>query len=305
MGVTLRVHELSKTYGSGDQAVQAVKDASFSTEPGEFVAVVGPSGSGKTTLLAMIGGLLTPTSGRIEVNGRDIARLSRGQQAAYRRESVGYVFQANNLLPYLTAIENIQLPMSFASVPAKERVSAAKELLDVLGIPEIADRRLGEMSGGQQQRVALGVALANRPTLLLADEPTGELDSRSSDEVFSAIRAVNDAFGTTVIVVTHDPLVSEQVTRTVGIRDGRTSSEVHRRTALDAEGREMLVTEEYAVLDRAGRLQLPAAFTSALDLKDRVRLGLEPDHIGVWPGASTGAEAPASTPAAGATEDSR
>ena len=305
--MVVRCQGLVRIFKAEGVEVVALQGLDLEVASGELVAIVGASGSGKSTLLNILSGLDIPSAGMARVAGHDLLAMSAKDRLAYRRQTVGFLFQqaASNLLPYLTAIENIQLPMSFASVPAKERVSAAKELLDVLGIPEIADRRLGEMSGGQQQRVALGVALANRPTLLLADEPTGELDSRSSDEVFSAIRAVNDAFGTTVIVVTHDPLVSEQVTRTVGIRDGRTSSAVHRRTALDAEGREMLVTEEYAVLDRAGRLQLPAAFTSALDLKDRVRLGLEPDHIGVWPGASTGAEAPASTPAAGATEDSR
>jgi ABC-type glutathione transport system ATPase component len=141
------------------------------------------------------------------------------------------------------------------------------------------------MSGGQQQRVALGVALANRPEVLLADEPTGELDGRSSDEVFAAVREANTALGTTVLVVTHDPNVSEHVARTVGIRDGRTSSEVRRRRAVDEHGNEDLVAEEFAVLDRAGRLQLPKAFTTALEMKDRVRLDLETDHIAVWPSA--------------------
>ena len=164
-----------------------------------------------------------------------------------------------------------------------ERATRAAETLEVLGIPECADRRLGELSGGQQQRVALGVALANRPRVLLADEPTGELDSRSSDEVFGAIRDANESFGTTVVVVTHDAHVSEQVSRTVGIRDGRTSSEVRRRTAVDEHGVEGVVAEEFAVLDRAGRLQLPRGFTDALVMRDRVRLDLEADHIGVWP----------------------
>ena len=166
----------------------------------------------------------------------------------------------------------------------RARLERAREILDVLGIGDLGDRRLGAMSGGQQQRVALGVALANRPTVLLADEPTGELDTRSSHEVFGAIRQANEAFGTTVVVVTHDPLVSEDVARTVGIRDGRTSSEVRRRLAVDADGGESLVREEYAVLDRAGRLQLPKDFTAALELRDRVRLDLEPDHIAVRPG---------------------
>jgi ABC-type glutathione transport system ATPase component len=140
------------------------------------------------------------------------------------------------------------------------------------------------MSGGEQQRVALAVALANRPQVLLADEPTGELDEATSHEVFHAIRSVNRQLGVTVLVVTHDPLVSEQVDRTVAIRDGRTSTEVLRRTELDEHGRERVVAREYAVLDRAGRMQLPQEFVGALGLRDLVRLELEPDHVGVWPG---------------------
>ena len=186
--------------------------------------------------------------------------MSTKDRLHYRRHTVGFLFQqaTANLLPYLSAVENVQLPMMFASLSSSERAARAAETLEVLGIPECADRQLDELSGGQQQRVALGVALANRPRVLLADEPTGELDSRSSDEVFGAIRDANESFGTTVVVVTHDAHVSEQVTRTVGIRDGRTSSEVRRRTAVDEHGVEGVVAEEFAVLDRAGRLQLPA-----------------------------------------------
>jgi ABC-type lipoprotein export system ATPase subunit len=211
--------------------------------------------------------------------------MSTKDRLHYRRHTVGFLFQqaTANLLPYLSAVENVQLPMMFASLSSAERVARASETLEVLGIPECADRRLGELSGGQQQRVALGVALANRPRVLLADEPTGELDSLSSDEVFGAIRGANEAFGTTVVVVTHDAHVSDQVSRTVGIRDGRTSSEVRRRTAVDEHGVEGVVAEEFAVLDRAGRLQLPRGFTEALAMRDRVRLDLEADHIGVWP----------------------
>jgi len=211
--------------------------------------------------------------------------MSTKDRLHYRRHTVGFLFQqaTANLLPYLTAVENVQLPMMFASLSSSQRETRAAETLEVLGIAECADRRLEELSGGQQQRVALGVALANRPRVLLADEPTGELDSRSSDEVFGAIRQANETFGTTVVVVTHDAHVSEQVSRTVGIRDGRTSSEVRRRTAVDEHGVEGVVAEEFAVLDRAGRLQLPRGFTDALAMQDRVRLDLEADHIGVWP----------------------
>ena len=226
---------------------------------GELVALVGASGSGKSTLLTILSGLDLPSAGVARVAGRDLLTLSTKDRLHYRRHTVGFLFQqaTANLLPYLTAVENVQLPMMFASLSSAERAARASETLEVLGVAECADRRLDELSGGQQQRVALGVALANRPRVLLADEPTGELDSRSSDEVFGAIREANESFGTTVVVVTHDAHVSEQVSRTVGIRDGRTSSEVRRRTAVDEHGVEGVVAEEFAVLDRAGRLQLP------------------------------------------------
>lgn len=266
--------------------VVALQGLDLEVEPGELLALIGASGSGKSTLLNILSGLDEPSAGEARVSGHDLLSMKSRERLAYRRHTVGFLFQqaADNLLVHLSASENIQLPMLLAGLPATQRTARAREILGVLGVDELADRRPAEMSGGQQQRVALGVALANRPSVLLADEPTGELDSRSSDEVFAAIRAANATFGTTVVVVTHDRSVSEQVTRTVAIRDGRTSSEVHRRSVVDEHGQESIVAEEYAVLDRAGRLQLPRAFTSALDLRDRVRLGLEPDHIGIWPG---------------------
>jgi ABC-type lipoprotein export system ATPase subunit len=208
------------------------------------------------------------------------------RRVRYQRETVGFVWQqtSRNLLPYLTAAENVELPLLIGRVKASERGRRAAELLDLLDVGDRAGHRPQEMSGGEQQRVALAVALANSPKVLLADEPTGELDEATSHEVFDAIRAVNTELGVTVLVVTHDPLVSEQVDRTVAIRDGRTSTEVLRRTELDEHGRERVVAREYAVLDRAGRMQLPQDFVGALGLRDLVRLELEPDHVGVWPG---------------------
>jgi putative ABC transport system ATP-binding protein len=280
---------LVRIYRSEGIEVVALQGLDLEVAPGELVAVVGASGSGKSTLLGILSGLDTPSAGTARVAGQDLGAMTPRARLAYRRSTVGFLFQqaTANLLPYLTAVENVELPMVLARVPRRERATRARETLEVLGVPECADRRLGELSGGQQQRVALGVAVANRPRVLLADEPTGELDSRSSDEVFAAMRQANRELGTTVLVVTHDPLVSEQVARTVGIRDGRTSSEVLRRTEVGADGEAGLVAEEYAVLDRAGRLQLPKAYTSALEMRDRVRLDLETDHIGVWPTYST------------------
>ena len=229
MSVTLRVHELSKTYGSGDQAVQAVKDASFSTEPGEFVAVVGPSGSGKTTLLAMIGGLLTPTSGRIEVNGRDIARLSRGQQAAYRRESVGYVFQANNLLPYLTARENLLVMSRITGGRGRGVGARADQLLEELGLTKRARALATELSGGERQRVAIGRALMNDPELVLVDEPTASLDSARGRQVVESLIQEVKSRGKLGLMVTHDLAMAELADRIIEMHDG----------ALSVRGREV------------------------------------------------------------------
>ncbi|WP_286959530.1 MULTISPECIES: ABC transporter ATP-binding protein [Arsenicicoccus] len=266
--------------------VVALQGLDLSVAAGELVAVVGASGSGKSTLLRVLSGLDRPTAGAARVAGHDLVAMRRRERLRFRRETVGFLYQqaSDNLLPYLTAAENVAVPMRLAGRPREEVGGRVSDLLGLLGLAECADRRLAELSGGQQQRVGLAVALANHPQVLLADEPTGELDTRTADDVFAAIRTANAELGVTVVVVTHDQAVSGQVQRTVGIRDGRTSSEVLRRTEVDAEGRSALVSEEYAVLDRAGRLQLPREFTHALELRDRVRLDLESDHIGVWPG---------------------
>ncbi|QIM21302.1 ABC transporter ATP-binding protein [Phycicoccus sp. HDW14] len=284
-GPDILCDNLVRIYRAEGLEVVALQGLDLEVQRGELVALVGASGSGKSTLLGILSGLDTPSAGLARVSGHDLGSMAGRERLEYRRRTVGFLFQqaAANLLPYLTAAENVELPMLLAGVRAGERATRARQTLEVLGIPDCADRRPGQLSGGQQQRVALGVAVANRPRVLLADEPTGELDTRSSDEVFEAIRLANTEFGTTVLVVTHDPLVSEQVARTVGIRDGRTSTEVLRRDEVGADGAVGRVAEEYAVLDRAGRLQLPKAFTASLEMRDRVRLGLEPDHIAVWP----------------------
>jgi ABC-type lipoprotein export system ATPase subunit len=208
----------------------------------------------------------------------------------YRRHVVGFIWQqtARNLLPYLTAAENVLLPITFARGSRRGREARVDSLLELLGVLHCRDRTPMQMSGGEQQRTALAVALANDPEVLFADEPTGELDTATSAEVFAALQTVSAERGVTAVVVTHDPGVSEHVHRTIGIRDGRTSSEVLRRTEQSEHGDATVVAEEYAVLDRVGRLQLPADFTSALEMERRVRLELELDHIGVWPDRNTG-----------------
>lgn len=276
---------LVRIYQTDGIEVQALQGLDLLVEQGEFVAIVGASGSGKSTLLNILSGLDVPTAGVARVAGFDLLGMSAKDRLRYRREVVGFVWQqtARNLLPYLTARENVELPMRFSGVPRPDRRERSADLLELMGVTYCADRRPAELSGGEQQRVAVAVAVANEPEVVLADEPTGELDTSTSQEVFDALRRANRDLGVTVVVVTHDPLVAEHVDRTVGIRDGRTASEVLRRTEVTETGHERVIAEEYAVLDRVGRLQLPRDFTETLAMRNRVRLALEPDHIGVWP----------------------
>jgi len=275
---------LVRIYQTEGIEVVALQGLDLVVAPSELVAIVGASGSGKSTLLNILSGNDVPTAGRARVAGNDLLEMSGPDRVSYRRDVVGFVWQqtARGLLPFLSAAENVGLPLLLTPASRKERSARSAELLELLGIAHCRDRRPAEMAGGEQQRCAIAVAVANRPQVLFADEPTGELDSATAEEVFGALRATNNELGTTVVVVTHDPAVAGQVDRTVAIRDGRTSSEVLRRTELTSEGHERIVAEEYAVLDRTGRVQLPGEFVSALGLRDRVRLELEPDHVGVW-----------------------
>jgi ABC-type lipoprotein export system ATPase subunit len=282
-GALIACDNLVRIYKVADLEVVALQGLDLLVDKGEIVAIVGASGSGKSTLLNILGGLDTPSAGRAVVDGHDLGQMGRRERTRYRRRVVGVVWQqtARNLLSYLTAAENVELPMILDG--ARDRRTRALELLDMVGLVGRAPHRPERLSGGEQQRVAIAVALANRPAVLLADEPTGELDSTTSAEVFSLLRRVNAELGTTIVVVTHDAKVSEQVGRTVSIRDGRTSTETFRRTERTEEGDHRVIAEEFAVLDRAGRLQLPRSHVEALELKHRVRLRLEEDHVGVWP----------------------
>ncbi len=294
---------LVRIFRTADVEVQALQGLDLSLSSGELVAVVGASGSGKSTLLSILSGLDNPTAGQVSVAGNDLTALKGRARVHYQRHVVGFVWQqtSRNLLPYLSAAENVALPLALAGRSSKQAQERTSRLLALLGVGHCHDRRPAQMSGGEQQRVALAVALANGPDVLLADEPTGELDEATSDEVFAAIRTANTELGVTVLIVTHDPQVSDQVDRTVAIRDGRTASEVLRRTEVDEHGGHRVVAEEYAVLDRVGRMQLPREFVGALELHDRVRLALEPDHIGVWPGAGAGTGTVAGAAAAPST----
>lgn len=279
--------DLVRIFTAEGVEVQALQGLNLSVEPGDLVALVGASGSGKSTLLTILSGLDRPTAGTATVAGHDLVAMSARERQVFRRDTVGFVWQqtARNLLPYLTAAENIALPMVLTCRGSSrvERRARVDELLEVLGIAHVADHRPAELSGGEQQRVAIATAVANAPQVLLADEPTGELDEATSADVLGAIRHVTAELGMTTLIVTHDPTVAEHVRRTVRIRDGRTATETLRRTALDEHGRERHLHEEFAVIDKVGRMQLPREFVEALDLRDRVRLGLEPDHVRVSP----------------------
>jgi ABC-type lipoprotein export system ATPase subunit len=276
---------LVKIYKVADLEVVALQGLDLVVDAGELIAIVGASGSGKSTLQNILGGLDTPTAGAARVADFDLASMTSRERTIYRREVVGFVWQqtARNLVPYLSAAENVELPLVLGGMGGRDRRDVAGEALALVGMSERAAHRPHQLSGGEQQRVAIAIALANRPKVLLADEPTGELDTESAEELFAVLRGINDALGVTVIVLTHDPLVSAQVNRTIAIRDGRTSTETVRRAELDADGEHRVIAEEFALLDRAGRLQLPREYVDALELERRVRLALETDHVGVWP----------------------
>ncbi len=275
---------LVKIYKVADLEAVALQGLDLIVDRGEFIAIVGASGSGKSTLLNILGGLDVPSAGKARVAEFDLLRMSARDRVRYRRGKVGFVRQqtARNLLPYFSALENVRFPMELAAGSSAGRSERAEGLLEQVGLASRFHHRPSELSGGEQQRVAIAVALANSPSVVLADEPTGELDSTTAHEITDLMREMNETHGVTIIVATHDSLLSDSVSRTVAIRDGRTSSEVLRRTESGGGQPDRVVAEEFAVLDRAGRLQLPHEYVDALELERRVRLTLDPDHINVW-----------------------
>jgi len=282
-GAQITCEGLVRIYKRKGVEVVALQGLDLHVEPGELVAIVGASGSGKSTLLNILSGLDSPSAGRAVVAGHDLLAMGRRERRHYRLQTCGFVWQrsGDNLLPYLSAADNVALPQRLAGQGRAERAQRTEQLLGQLGIADVADERPGGLTGSQQQRLAIAVALANGPQVLFCDEPTGELDTAESHEVYGALQQVNESSGTTVVIVTHDPAVTSEVRRTIAIRDGRTSSETLRR-ARGTEG-DHVVAEEFAVLDRAGRLQLPHDFVTTLGLQKRVRLELVEDHIQIWP----------------------
>jgi putative ABC transport system ATP-binding protein len=219
--VVVRTTDVTKEFRMGAVTVRVLHGVSLAIERGEIVAIAGPSGSGKSTLLGQIGGLDTPTSGRVEIDGVDITHMGENQLADIRCDKIGFVFQAYNLIPTLTALENVALPAQFARRCRDKPLERARELLGLLGLGDRLGHRPAELSGGQQQRVAIARALVNRPALLLADEPTGNLDSASGEQVLAALEQVRREMEITLVLVTHDPVVAGFARRIIRLQDGR------------------------------------------------------------------------------------
>ncbi|HYV74481.1 MAG TPA: ABC transporter ATP-binding protein [Candidatus Binatia bacterium] len=222
----VQTQNVTRFYPMGDSLIRAVDGVSLGIEPGEFVALLGQSGSGKSTLLNLIAGLDRPTSGSVLVHNRDLAKMTSEELARYRRNDVGMVFQAFHLIPSMTITENVELPMRFAEVDRDERAQRSRESLERVGLGKRLDHRPSQLSGGEQQRVSLARALVNRPRLLLADEPTGNLDSRTGEDILNLIRDISLSMGMTVIMVTHERLLAERFAqRFIFLADGKLVSE--------------------------------------------------------------------------------
>jgi ABC-type lipoprotein export system ATPase subunit len=282
----IECENLVKIYKTEDIEVVALQGLDLVVEAGELMAIIGNSGSGKSTLLNMIGALDKPSAGKLYVDGKDLFKLNEKEMAFYKRETVGFVWQNNarNLIPYLTAFENIQLTMNIAGNKNQQEVM---ELLEMVKLSHRKNSRLAELSGGEQQRIAIAIALSNKPKILLADEPTGSVDSKTSDQIFELFRTLNYEQKLTIVIVTHDRAVSKKVDRVVAIRDGRTSSEFIRKKSYAQELEELEAGisntigeethEELAILDKSGRLQLPREYIDAIGINGKNKIKVELD----------------------------
>ncbi len=225
MNAIIETSNLVKEYEQGGRPLRVLKGINLAVEPGEFMAIMGPSGSGKSTLLNMIGALDRPTSGKVLIRGVDISTLSDNDLADLRNREIGFVFQFFNLIPRMDALGNVELPMAIAGVPRRERKERAAELLELVGLGDRFDHKPSQLSGGEQQRVAIARALVNDPSVLLCDEVTGNLDSKTGDEIMHLLRELNKEQGKTFVIVTHDPAVAQMTDRLVHIRDGQIVAE--------------------------------------------------------------------------------
>ena len=224
----IQLSRVSKTYHMGDETIHALSEVDLEVPDGEFIAIVGPSGSGKSTLMHIVGGLDSPTSGRVVVDGQDLSRAKDKALSQYRNKKVGFIFQTFNLQPTYSALENVALPLVLAGVSPKQRREQAQGALEAVGLADRMKHRPNELSGGQRQRVAIARALVNDPSILLADEPTGNLDTRSGQDIVDLLARTNQERGVTLILVTHDTEVAESARRTLYLRDGRIVEERRR-----------------------------------------------------------------------------
>ncbi len=278
---------LVKIYKTPDIEVLALQGLDLTVDYGEMMAIIGNSGSGKSTFLNMLGGLDRPSAGRLFVDGKDLFKLTDKQLVEYKLRTVGFVWQNNarNLLPYLTAIQNVMMPMLFSG--ESKRRARANELLDMVRLSKRKNAKLSTLSGGEQQRVAIAISLANNPKLLLADEPTGSVDQKTSDYILDMLRDINKSSGVTIVIVTHDQLLAKKVSRVVAIRDGKISSErimkesyLKRLNEISSMTSVDEVQDEYAVMDKAGRLQLPRDMLQKLGVSgNRVRMEMRDGEI--------------------------
>jgi ABC-type lipoprotein export system ATPase subunit len=288
---------LVKIYKVADLEVVVLQGLDLEVVPGEMMALVGASGSGKSTFLNILGGLDSPSAGSCVVDGNDLTRLNEAQRLRYRRFLVGYVWQQSgrNLLPELSIGANVEMPQMLGGVGSAKRSRRASELLELVGLGGMEKKKPDQLSGGEQQRAAIAVSLANEPQLLLADEPTGELDSVTAGEILALLRSFNREFGLTIILVTHDVALAANVDRTIAIRDGRTSTETVRRDATIAVAHEHasassaiigLPSEthhESVIIDRVGRLQLPKEAIENIPFHGKAEVRIVRDHVELWP----------------------
>jgi len=281
--------DLFKIYKVADLEVVALRGLDLKVDRGEVVAIVGASGSGKSTLLNILAGYDNPSAGNIRVGKRDLLRMNPGDVEEYRKLEVGFIWQqtSRNLFPYLTALENVALPMMLTSVKGTERNERASRLLNIVGLGHRLDHTPEKLSGGEQQRVAIAVGLANNPPLLLADEPTGELDDITASEILDLFGEVNNELGTTIVIVTHDPDIAYKVGRVVLIRDGKTSTEIRRRVSyqsISGSADTEKELEEFILVDGNGRIQVPRDILEELGIGERAKVETSDGKVIIAPG---------------------
>ena len=281
--------DLFKIYKIADLEVVALRGLDLAVDEGEVVAIVGASGSGKSTLLNILAGYDAPSAGGVFVGGKDLLRMGASEIEEYRRNDVGFIWQqtSRNLFPYLTTLENVTLPMMLTSTPGGDRREWAEELLSLVGLSHRLGHTPEKLSGGEQQRVAIAVALANKPPLLLADEPTGELDDTTAAEILDLFGTVNKEMGATILIVTHDPDIAHKVGRVVMIRDGKMSTEIRRKVTFQRISGEVETDqplEEFVLVDGNGRVQIPRELLERMNIGEKARVQIEEGRVTIRPG---------------------